>query len=75
MASDAEYWRSWSENAAPRLLEDFQSRTVATMKGVRRRYGPNVGPNHPAYLDMRFECHQALNRLAHSIEEEHNAEY
>jgi len=71
----ASFWRAWSEKAPQALLEDFQSQQLGEMRRIRRNYGAECGPNHPGYLDMKFEMNSALNTLAHHIQEHHDAEY
>jgi len=71
----AELWRSWSENAPQVLLDDFQPRSFAIMKEVRRKYGPTCGPSDPSYLNMRFEMHTQLNALCQQLQGEYDAEH
>jgi len=69
----ASVWRSWSEHAAPELVELFDGRSNECMRGVRAQYPPDCGPKHPQYSDLRRDCVNALNRLSEQIQGEADA--
>ena len=66
-------WRTWAASAAPDLLEDFDRRSLDTLRRVRRAYPADCGPRHPGYGQMRQACIEALENLAIHVQEEHDA--
>jgi hypothetical protein len=72
--SSSTSWRIWSEHASPELLEAFQSRTLAAVTDAQRPYG-RCAPESPEYRAMKEACSAALDDLAYSIQEKHDALY
>jgi len=67
-------WRSWSENASPELLEDFEARSKECIREVRGRYPAHLGAGTSEYETLRRECVRALNCLTETIQGEYDAD-
>jgi len=64
-------WRKWAAEAPYELLELFEQKQYDRLCEVRRRFPHDCGPYHPAYQYMKAESIDALNCLAHEIQEEY----
>jgi len=66
-ASSAAVWRAWAADAAPDLLDEFNTSSSSRLQEVRRGFPPDCGPGHPQYLDLRKLSVEALNLLAEEL--------